>query len=316
MSTRILFILIAVCGFNPALHAQTRSPHQVSLSVDNDTFTYPQKDEYYTNGLFLSYRFIWPQAFLLGKTPPVAELELSQQLFTPYSSDAPLVKYHDRPFAGLTSLKMGFHFFPCHESAFSSHIMISLLGPISGGEQIQKFYHRLFNYFQVNGWEYQIQNEVGVNLLLAYARAISYLFERHANIALQLNGSLGNTFTNVGMGMVFRFSFSSLPELSQSKFVHGDIYNNAKSENPKLIFFVNPKLNAVFYNATIQGELFANSSPVTFEIKPLLWQLETGFIMQIYPISFSYSLTLLSKEIDYWVTTSHRFGRLSASIDF
>ena len=62
--------------------------------------------------------------------------------------------------------------------------------------------------------------------------------------------------------------------------------------------------------------LFAMLKRSSFLVLTFHWRMESGVMLHIKSISLSYTLTLISKEIDYISTTGHRYGRLYAGFAF
>jgi hypothetical protein len=130
-------------------------------------------DRYYVNGLSLGWTSPTAQvpAFLatLGNTlwgdgQQRIAFSLSQQIYTPASTQITVPDPHDRPYAGIL---LGNFSLLSDTDTSRSVLMLSLgvAGPGAGGEQLQNGFHNLIGQDTVKGWSYQIPNTPAVELL-------------------------------------------------------------------------------------------------------------------------------------------------------
>ena len=88
-----------------SLISQQKFSKEFSLVTDNDLYVSTVKDQYYTNGLFLSYRYLFSHIGELSKK--IFEIQLGHEIYTPYKSTVNSVLEHDRPFAGYLYANIG-----------------------------------------------------------------------------------------------------------------------------------------------------------------------------------------------------------------
>jgi lipid A 3-O-deacylase len=51
-----------------------------------------------------------------------------------------------------------------NESNLKLSAKIGVVGPAAGGYPIQRFIHNTFGFYKLNSWQYQIRNDVELNL--------------------------------------------------------------------------------------------------------------------------------------------------------
>ena len=74
------------------------------------------------------------------------------------------------------------------------------MGRASLAESLQNSYHKLLKYARFSGWQYQVQNAVGPDMGIGYARTV---WENSSWIKIipQVQANLGTTFINAGIGL-------------------------------------------------------------------------------------------------------------------
>src|SRR5690606_5083559 len=83
-------------------------------------------------------------------------------------------------------------------------LQVGTIGPSALGKQSQTILHKAVGFYEISGWQYQVNDEVGVNLK---ANLQYFLFRnerKNLDFSLPLNASLGNTFTGLETGILFR----------------------------------------------------------------------------------------------------------------
>jgi hypothetical protein len=174
----------------PTPVARARAAPVFTVYFENDTFT--GTDQHYTNGL----KFSWLSADLAdwGQTgwrktmieilPFVNRKEgqknlglaFGQNIYTPRDIARINPDPVDRPYAGWSYLELAF---VSKTPAISDTVAIQagLVGPHSLAEDTQRIVHRWSGSTRPRGWDYQLRDELGVNLVYErrwrlYARAL------------------------------------------------------------------------------------------------------------------------------------------------
>jgi len=195
---------------------RARSSPVFTMYFENDIFT--GTDQHYTNGL----KFSWLTADLVGwgqagwRERVVAALPfinrtggqknigfaLGQNIYTPRDIKRPNPDPSDRPYAGWTYGELAFVSKTTVVSDTLS-LQVGLVGPNSLAEDAQRFAHRLGGYVRPLGWDYQLRNELGVNVVFErrwrlFGRAL--VQKLGIDLVPHVGVSLGNvqTYANAG----------------------------------------------------------------------------------------------------------------------
>lgn len=245
--------------------AQTHS-REAGLQTDNDSYLFSGADRYYTDGLFLFYRYALSTAQNPKLQNKVVGFEAGQKIFNPQSGNVPIKEGVDRPFAGYLYAGASLNFLYKNESNFKVSVQVGVIGPASKGEQAQKFVHNTFGFYPINGWQSQIQNAFQVNFSAEYNRLL-YRNEEDFDITATGYANVGTGFNGAGVGPLFRLGKLGKLYNSVSTQSTAIIKQNAEQNN-KGEFFLHykPQFNYVAYDATIEGGLFNKKQPNSLEI--------------------------------------------------
>lgn len=289
---------ILACTFLPVFSQTFKN--EAGATSDNDVYIAFLKDRYYTNGLLLHFRHALKQRSDSNNTiKKIIEFEIGQKVFSPYSAQAPDPAKHDRPFTGYLYIGSTYNWFYKNETVFKINAQIGTIGPNAFGEEVQTSYHKMLGIYEVKGWDYQLKNEAGLNLIAEY----NQLAYRSNTKKLDITGSssvlLGNTFSGANIGMLFRLG--KINPLYESLSFNSLISNNNSSKKTKneLFLFTKPQLNFVAYDATIEGGLFRkDKGPITFDSKSLVYSQQVGLSFSSGRWSASYIATFKGKEVE------------------
>ncbi|MBL9186192.1 MAG: lipid A deacylase LpxR family protein [Opitutaceae bacterium] len=204
--------------------ARARSAPVFTAYFENDTFT--GTDEHYTNGL----KFSWLSADLVdwgqvGWRKTLIEflpfvnrtagqknlgLALGQNIYTPRDIRRINPDPVDRPYAGWLYLELAF---VSKTPAISDTIAIQagLIGPHSLAEDSQRIVHQWSGAIRPRGWDYQLRDELGVNLVYErrwrlYARALVETLG--IDLVPHAGLSLGNVQAYANAGGTVRFGLN------------------------------------------------------------------------------------------------------------
>ena len=300
-SIRLLFILTVVlfCFASSKICAQNYK-NEIGFTTDNDLYHDVETDKYYTNGLLLHFRYALKQDTITTQIEKrLLEFEIGQKIFTPYWAQVPDPKLQDRPFTAFLYTSGTYSKFYKNEKVWRFSAVIGTIGPNAKGREVQEGYHKKLKIYTVMGWEYQLKNEIGVNLSAEYSKLLYRLPNKIADLTGTSAALLGNTFSGANVGVLFRFG--KINPLYKSVSYNSSISNNGKiNAKPKAEFllFARPQLNYVAYDATIQGGLFLkDKGPVTFKPKPFVLSTQVGITVSIPKCTVFYSLTFKSKDV-------------------
>jgi hypothetical protein len=203
---------------------RARTAPVFTIYFENDTFS--GTDQYYTNGLKLSWLSAdlaawgqsgWRKTFvelLPFVNRPNAQknfgVAFGQNIYTPRNIATPTPDPADRPYAGWSYLEMAF---VSKTPAISDTLgfQVGFIGPHSLAEDSQRLVHQWSREIRPEGWDYQLRDEVGVNLVYErrwrlYARALVQTVG--VDLVPHAGVSIGNVQTYANAGGTLRFGLN------------------------------------------------------------------------------------------------------------
>jgi hypothetical protein len=295
---------------------QTSYTYEIGIISDNDAYLFLALDRYYTNGLMVYFSFV-PKEYSDKLHNKIIEFRVGQQIYNPFQAYVPWRERVDRPFAGYLFLEAGISRFYKNESMLKTELQIGILGPSAGGEEVQTFYHRIFNLYGVEGWDYQIHDAFGMNLNLSYMKSFRYFFNRHTDLNFYSGLKAGTVNTELIAGLLTRASIYTLHPICNSSCTGSGISRDNKSSNAKELFlYFRPLLSFVIYDAAIQGGMFSDSSPITYAVMPIRLNLELGIRGSFKNLTAAYSVIYQTKGAKNNLITSHVYGSFSLGCRF
>lgn len=302
----LLTLLVSASSFAQAYK------NEFGFKSDNDAYLFYGQDRYYTNGLFIYFRHALDQQKLGEKLEKATyEISAGQKMYNPISGYRPIANTQDRPFAAYLYAGGSASFFYKKESILKTSLEIGTVGPDALGEEAQKLLHKIVGFYEIKGWEYQIQNELAANLAVQYTKLLNRSEDNSVDFSLEGYANIGTTFSGAGVGVLLRAG--SINQLFNSGYTNAVIGNNSKTAkliNHEVFFYAKPQLNYVAYDATVQGSLFNNTSPVTFGTKPLVFAQQLGFNYSSSRFTFDFGLLFKSKEIKS-DAKAHQYGTIA-----
>ena len=325
----MFFFLLLFILTTTLLSAQKKESYDSVLASDcyvefkfqNDFFF--KTDYYYSNGLV--FNFIFPD---FKKSPisrvliPVRTARLNyygisieQALFTPVHTYSENVSFNDRPYSSV--LYVGHKrtsFIPETRTKIVNEIIIGVIGRYSFGYDTQAYFHRAINNDIPAGWSNQVAND----LILNYEYDIE--LEIFSNKFMEFIGKTvvraGTLYDDALVGMKLRLGYFN-PNYTG----FGQIKTNRKDgvglKKFQIYASINPSAKMVVYNGTLQGGLFNKNSPfilVHDEIKPVVLQLKSCFVLQYSSFQLQLESTMLSPE--FIGGRSHKWASVGLQFNF
>lgn len=261
------FLLCFACCFKA--FAQSHST-EIGAESDNDSYLAQGSDRYYTDGIFLYYRHALKVDANSSLQNKVLGFEAGQKIFNAQTGS---IFYNgvenpqliDRPFAAYLYVGSTLNFLYKNESNLKLGAQIGVVGPDAFGKQTQTFVHDNFGFYHPDGWQYQVDNNLELNLSAEYNRLLARA--SWIDVSLTSYANLGNGFSGAGVGPLFRLgSFNQLfnSVSTQSTAIRSN--QVARLHKHELFLYYKPQFNVVAYDATVQGSLFGSRNPNSMEI--------------------------------------------------
>ncbi len=310
----ILLVLLNLVGT-----AQTvQYKNEFGFRSDNDSYLAYGQDRYYTNGLFIHFRRATDQEKLTKKVGKLIwEVEAGQKMYNAQSGQIPTIQDVDRPFAAYLYLGGSLNFLYKNENTLKISLQAGTIGPDAKGEEAQEFMHSTFGFYDLNGWQWQVKNEAGLNASINYKHLLHRSDRGNTDFTIDSYANIGNTFAGAGTGLLFRAGI--LRPLYHSAITESTVSNNSTDGDlidRELFFYARPMLHYVAYDATIEGGLFTkDKGPVTFDVKPLVFSQQAGVIYSKDRWTIDFSLIFKSRELKS-VAKPHQYGSAALSYRF
>jgi lipid A 3-O-deacylase len=316
MTKRALLFIFLGTLLALSLKGQADYTRETGIVSDNDAYLMLALDQYYTNGLILYFRYV-PKEFSEKLYNKIIEFRIGQKIYNPFQGYVPWIERMDKPFAGYFFVETGISRFYKNESMLKTNLQIGVLGPSSHAEEVQLFYHRAFNLYGIDGWQYQVHDAAGLNLDLTYLKSIRYFFNKQIDISIYSELRAGTINDDVSAGVLTRASIYKLHPLYNSNYTGSAISRNKDISSEKELFlYFKPQLSYIFYDATIQGGIFSESSPVTFDVRPLLLQLELGISGSYKNLNAGYSVIFHTKDAKNNLVKDHIYASIYLAYRF
>ncbi|SDS08848.1 hypothetical protein SAMN05216503_1939 [Polaribacter sp. KT25b] len=304
------FIIFSFCIFS-----QEKLSKEFSFITENDLYVSTRKDRYYTNGIFLSYRYL-SKTKKENQEKRILEWQIGHEMFSPYKAIVQSINDHDRPFASYLFGSFGVNRVYKNAKIFNTSLQIGIIGPNAFGKELQDFIHNLYGFRKATGWQYQIKNAFGLNFNTEYSQFLVKDASNYYDVSWINSAKLGTVYTNISSGFFARIGFKPLAKMINSIAFKTNLNNentNFKREIESF-FYIKPMVRYAFYDATLQGSFLNKSSLVTKEVVPFVFNLEAGFKFTANKFNFCYAFhysTNKSKELRY--NNGNIYGTISVN---
>jgi len=309
---RILTLLLLYICLSSDLFAQSeedsKNTAQLIFAMDNDWFVFSREsDRYYSFGLDIGLSFLPQKTFKFNENifrPEKSFYTIRAKLegYTPEFEAESQLEPIRRPFAGWlfgefkinNALKL---------TAFNYGLQLGVMGPSANAGETQNWFHaNLTNDDKVQGWENQVSDRVGLNVILDLYKPMhrSSWFD----VYYSLHGVLGNIFLQSEGALGFRVGKTSPIKISSSA------GNELLKNNTEYFIEIKPAIKMVGYDATLQSKPDIDSEIINnFRFSP--------------EFSLNYSSQNLTFRMIYFYETNallneknHRYGRMEIRYRF
>jgi lipid A 3-O-deacylase len=279
----------------PALAAD---PWTFNAYFENDLFG--GTDDNYTNGVRFSWVSpnldnyndderlpLWLRRINAQFTPlyPVPEsysdqvmrkliFTVGQEMYTPEDKERKTVDPDDRPYAGWLYFGFGYHA-RTNNQMNSVEVNLGIVGPHSYAHETQDFIHELRDIDTFAGWDNQLDDELGVQVIFERKDRVLanfYTPSLQYDVITHYGGSLGNVQTYANAGVEYRLGWSLPDDFGTSSLRPGGDNSAPGNRDPRLKYkargfhgFVSLDARAVAHNIFLDGNTFSDSHSVDKE---------------------------------------------------
>ncbi len=292
----LLFFIISITTVN-----SQEFNNKISLTIENDKFAL--LDQYYTNGLLISYAHSLKNDFLFFKTEKAKlqlELVLLQETYTPSNLTSTNVLDFDRPYAGWLGLLAQIHSIK-ERKAIVVGIEMGGTGEQSGAGKLQTWWHNSLN-IEVPTWEQEIGNKFLINLNAKYI--YNLVTSKYSAFDYNIKTAIGLKDVNIATG--FDIVFGRLNNFNNTSRI-GVVKTNSIKEFYGIIGF---DYRYVLYNVLIQGDLSFDDTNYTARITKHILSAKTGIYYKNERNLISLEYHFLSKE------TPLAYGQVYGSLTY
>ena len=270
----------------------------ISLQIENDAFSVPSTDRYYTSGESLGY--VLPTGVLPGFIADLGHglfgegsqrlaFNLQQVIYTPADTQVYNPNPYDRPYAGQITL----HSTLIQDTDFTrslAQVSLGVVGPAGLGQSVQNGFHSIIGDKSNKGWGYQLHNEPTLDFF--GGRIWRYDVGSPGNgigfqLLPQVTGQGGNSEIYAQGGVIARFG-SGLdsdfgPALIQPAMSGADAYTPTQ---PFVWYVFGGALGRIVaHDMLVQGNDFQSSRGVG--LTPMQADLEVGAAIIVYGLRVS-----------------------------
>ena len=326
-----------------------KDPWTANFYLDNDLFT--NTDRNYTNGIRVSLvspnvdNFLTDDClpeWVLGVNQylPFLDADASgedgiqrnvvitfgQQIYTPTDLNRTTVDPNDRPYAGW--LYTGLAYQSRNEEVLrTTQLNLGIVGPAALGQEAQDFIHDLRGFDKFQGWDNQLENELGLQLVheMKYRFAPEPLTGVLAyDTIFHMGGSLGNVATYANAGAEFRLGWRLPDDFGSSALRPGgdnsapgpkDARYASSSRNNSLgaHLFIAADGRYVLHDIFLDGNTFSDSHSVNKE--HWVGEVTVGWAVLYRGVKFSFSRVHRSRVFK-GQPEGHNYGAIALSYSF
>ena len=263
------------------------------------------KDNYYTNGIFVEYS-------MLRKNNSIQSFTFAQLIYTPQVRIIEDLEHMDRPFAGYLYIGYNYKKLISSSSFYVIGGQIGTIGSSSKSADAQNWFHELVGISNPQGWDYQIEAGRVVQLSFDYYKN---LFRNPtSSFSYFSETNLGSSFVNSSIGFNQKMSFT--PTLPMNKSAAFDNQLNNKDLKTERFIYLKPMITYNVYDATIQGAMTNDNSPITKSLNPIVITAEIVYKVRYKRNSFSYFFTIQTKKTKEMIVKYNQFAGLAYSFIF
>ncbi|MBL4701318.1 MAG: lipid A deacylase LpxR family protein [Phycisphaeraceae bacterium] len=221
VSLLFLGVFCQLCFSSLALYAleqpEKSEPWIITLYTENDSSYYvpgSTADRYYTHGskLTVTHQPAWGNALAdklatvlpIGKNEPVhtaVGYTLGQNLYSPDNISNATLNVNDRPYAGWFYGGMYLQRSVNDKEFDHLELNLGIIGPSSLADKTQHVVHKLFGSPNPNGWENQLNDEIGINFNYQHKWKFTVKGDNQGGLTMQAIPQVGFAVGNVNRNL-------------------------------------------------------------------------------------------------------------------
>lgn len=298
-----LFLWSSVQSLAQVTTRSHKIDRELRITYDNDL--YFGTDQYYTSGGTATYSFLTKPTSRLhnrfgrnDSAKVIGSIEYGHQIFTPNKIKRRDVNEFDRPYAGWQYLQFQVQSHSRKNIMNEYSVELGVVGERSGMGNLQQWYHDRLSFPQPQGWQYQIENEVILNL--EYHKKMLWSPVRRIGFYSDTGLKFGNGINRATQEVTVRYGKAnrlSNSEAGQSRISnHIPVVGNSDPEEEEGFIFYGIEGQYVMSNIFIEGSLINPESPHTEELEQFVIIKKWGFTYTNYYTTFSFVVYNLSPE--------------------
>jgi lipid A 3-O-deacylase len=325
----------------PGMAALARHPEIYNIHFENDLFN--GTDQGYTNGVKLSWvsanlkdyihdpclplwvrrlNQLFESLHRTGYSSRNMVVTIGQSMYTPLDKTRTDVIPDDRPYAGWLYLGLGYNERDAKQMD-TVQVNIGMVGPASLARQTQNFIHDLRDIPRFNGWDNQLHDELGIQIIAARRKKVWGSDSRgwpQFDAITHYGGSLGNVATYLNTGFEIRAG-EHLPNDFGTSPIRSAGDSNAPLEDAAARrfaaggwhVFVSADARVVAHDIFLDGNTFVASHSVDKEI--LVGNVAAGVAWQWRGGQITYAQYVSSKEFTTQ-TSNPGYGAITLSLEY
>lgn len=285
-----------------------------SLELEDDLFG-SHDDRYYTGGWQLYYastdrppeylrRITDLLPFYSGGANGYHGFDIGQKIYTPENIETSAALEDDRPYAGWLFVEsfIGHRYYDRGDREKINGLVLTLgiVGPAAMAEQTQELIHGITGDDDPEGWDNQLENELGLNA--TYLHEWRYIFgfdePRQYETSLHTGLTIGNVYTYASAGFMLRWGSRLKDDIGPPTISPGfpglPVFDPGPQANWYL--FAGLEVRALARNIFLDGNTNVDSPGVDKE--PLVGDFQFGAAIRIHDTRISFSQMIRSREFE------------------
>jgi hypothetical protein len=298
-----------------------------TIQIENDAFSIPATDRYYTSGERLGY--VTPTGALPGPLAALGhgvfgdgaqrlELDLQQVIYTPVDTQAYDPNPDDRPYAGQLAL----HGTIIQDTDTTRSLLqasLGIVGPASLAQPVQNGFHSIIGDTSAKGWHYQLKNEPTLDFFGGRIWRYDLASFDDGTVGLQIlpqvTGQVGNTEIFALGGAILRIGSGLDSDYGPAVIEPAMNGTDAYTPTQPLVWYIfgGALGRLVAHDMLVQGNDFTSSRGVT--LTPYQGDLEAGIAIIAFGVRISATEVFESPEFHH-EAPAFQYGSIAVSARF